>query len=163
MKRIVESPLVRTFLSLRRTELPIFDTAPREDGSLDPARRSHLDLAFEIAQVVSERSTRLRPAALEIGREPELIAQRRARFDTPRLLGFDVPNADRGGDNFVVPFDRKEQRAVVIGDNDVAVGDEKIAHPRFAERRFRARIEPHRAIGHGTEAEDRELQFALFS
>jgi len=37
--------------------------------------RSDLDLAFEIAQVVSERAIRIRPAALEIGREPELIPQ----------------------------------------------------------------------------------------
>ncbi|MBV8198529.1 MAG: hypothetical protein JO263_10365 [Candidatus Eremiobacteraeota bacterium] len=45
--------------------------------------------------MVSERATRIGPAALEIGRKPELIAQRHARLDAPRLLGFDVAKVDR--------------------------------------------------------------------
>ena len=60
--------------------------------------------------MVSECPIRIRPAPLEIVREPELIPKRRASFDAPRLCDFDVLNADRGSDDFVVAFERKEQR-----------------------------------------------------
>lgn len=123
-------------------------------------RRSLLDCAADLPQVLAERVRAILGTAEQVLVERSLRAQCLACRDLQGLIAFDLPDRAAGVEHLVNSFRRNEDDSVVVGEHNVATCDDVFAEASARERLGLLRIESHGACRAGSVAEEREADLA---